>query len=284
MNVKQAYKKFLLKAQTIYSLSEGAVITDWVFESIANVKKEDFIKHPEQEISKATSEQLNKALVQVLEHKPIQYILGEGWFYNMKLKVNENVLIPRPETEELVEWIVTTATHQAPAVSILDIGTGSGCISIALKKHLHAATITAIDISKGALDVANENALTQKAHVQFLEFNFLDESKWKELPPFDMIVSNPPYIPIKEKEGLDKNVTNYEPHTALFVPDNEPLLFYKKIADFGKEHLNYNGKIFVEVHVDYAEQTVTVFKERNYNYVDLKKDMYGRDRMIMARL
>jgi len=284
MNAKQAYKKFLLKAQTIYSLNEAAVITDWVFESIANIKKQDFIKNPEQEISKSTSEELNKALIQVIDHKPIQYILGEGWFYNMKLKVNENVLIPRPETEELVEWIVTTATHQAPAITILDIGTGSGCISIALKKQMHAANITAIDVSKGALDVAAENALTHKTQIQFLEFDFLNESNWKNLPQFDMIVSNPPYIPIKEKDGLDKNVTDYEPHTALFVPDNEPLLFYKKIAGFGKEHLNYNGKIFVETHVDYAEQTLELFKASNYNYVDLKKDMYGRDRMIMARL
>jgi release factor glutamine methyltransferase len=283
MTLKEAYRNFLLQSQAIYSLSEATVITDWVFESVINIKKADLIKNPNLAITKAAHREITKRLEEVLQHKPIQYILGESWFYNMKLKVNEHVLIPRPETEELVQWILSVASHQPPVVSILDIGTGSGCISIALKKNLHAASITAIDVSKEALLLANENAVAQKTQIQFSAIDFLDELQWKELPLFDMIVSNPPYIPLNEKEKLSKNVIGYEPHSALFVPDDKPLLFYEKIAAFGKEHLNYNGKIFVEIHEDYAEKAVSLFKEKKYAFVDLKKDMFGKERMIMAR-
>jgi release factor glutamine methyltransferase len=283
MTIKEVYRSFLLQVQDIYPLSEATTITDWVFESVMNIKKADLIKNPHQLITKSSHLQINNHLQQLLQHKPIQYILGETWFYNMKLKVNEHVLIPRPETEELVEWVTTTDDRRLTTASILDIGTGSGCIAIALKKQLHAAVITAIDVSKDALTVAKENAATHNMHIEFLAFDFLNEAKWKELPIFDIIVSNPPYIPINEKEKLSKNVAAYEPGTALFVPNNNPLLFYEKIAAFGKEHLNYNGKIFVETHEKYAEETASIFKELKYGYVDSKKDMFGKDRMIMAR-
>jgi release factor glutamine methyltransferase len=283
MTVKEVYRSFLLEVQAIYPLSEATTITDWVFESIMNIKKADLIKNPQQLISRSSHIKIDDCLQQLLQHKPVQYILGETWFYNLKLKVNEHVLIPRPETEELVEWVLTTDDRRLTTGTVLDIGTGSGCISIALKKHLHAAVIIAIDISSDALTVAKENAANQNMHIQFLRFDFLNELKWKELPMFDAIVSNPPYIPTNEKEKLGKNVTEYEPGAALFVPDDDPLLFYKKIAAFGKEHLNYDGKIFVEVHEDFAEKTVAVFKALKYTYVDLKKDMYGKDRMIIAR-
>jgi len=284
MTLKEAYRNFLLQVQAIYSLSEATVITDWIFESVINIKKSDLIKNTTLSITKTAHLEITKRLREVLQHKPIQYVLGESWFYSIKLKVNEHVLIPRPETEELVQWIISVASHQPPAISILDIGTGSGCISIALKKHLHAASVTAIDISKDALALAKENATIQKTQIQFLQIDFLDETNWNALPMFDIIVSNPPYIPKNEKDKLDKNVIEYEPHSALFVPDNEPLLFYEKIAAFGKEHLNYNGKIFVETHENYAEKSATLFKENIYRYVDLKKDMFGKERMIMIRV
>jgi release factor glutamine methyltransferase len=283
MTIKETYRNFLLQAQSIYNLNEASVITDWVFEKIANIEKSIFIKYPDKYMNEESNERINECLLQLMQHKPIQYILGEVWFYKMKLKVNEHVLIPRPETEELVEWLLMTEKQRPTTVSILDIGTGSGCISIALKKHLHAAVITAIDVSVNALTVAKENAINHNMQIQFLEFDFLDESKWSELPMFDIIISNPPYIPVSEKEKMSKNVTEHEPGSALFVPDNDPLLFYKKIAAFGKDHLNYDGKIFVETHEDFGEKTASIFKDKKYTYVDSRKDMYGKDRMIMAR-
>jgi release factor glutamine methyltransferase len=283
MTVKEVYRNFLLQVQDIYPLSEATVITDWIFESLLRVKKADLIKNPTQLIGQSEHLQIAKCLEQLLEHKPVQYVLGEAWFYQMKLKVNEHVLIPRPETEELVEWVLT-ADHQPPTTArILDIGTGSGCIAIALRKHLAAAVITAIDISKDAIAIAKENAITQKVSIDFKKWDFLDKTTWKNLPMFDIIISNPPYIPLREKENMSTNVIVYEPHSALFVPDDDALLFYENIAAFGKEHLNYNGKVFVEVHENYAQKTAALFKAAKYMYVDIKQDMFGKERMIQAR-
>jgi release factor glutamine methyltransferase len=199
----------------------------------------------------------------------------------MKLKVNENVLIPRPETEELVGMIITN-NQQNSDIKILDIGTGSGCIPIALKKHLPDAVITSIDFSEGAILVAKENASIQNTAIQFIHVDFLDESGWTSFPKFDVIVSNPPYIPLNEKEKMDKNVTAYEPGMALFVPDNDPLLFYKKIAAFGKKHLNPEGKIYLETHEDYAKETAAAFTALQYEHVVIKEDMFGKERMVIA--
>ncbi len=282
MTIKEQYRLFLQQLQTIYSLNEATVITDWVFESLAGIERFDVIKNPDCPLLATKEEALNKALTPLLQHKPVQYVLGEGWFYKMKLKVNEQVLIPRPETEELVQLVLTHfATNQIAAPTILDIGTGSGCIPIAVKKNIPAAVVTAIDVSEGALLVANENATTQQTNIGFLQVNFLDESQWGALPKFDIIISNPPYIPINEKEKLDMNVTAFEPHQALFVPDNSPLLFYEKIATFGKTHLNLGGKIFMETHEDFAKETASLFKQ-HYKEVTIQKDIFGKERMVIA--
>ena len=163
----------------------------------------------------------------------------------------------------------------------MDIGTGSGCIAIAVKKNIPAAMITAIDVSEGALLVAKENATTQQTDIGFLQVDFLDEAQWNTLPKFDIIISNPPYIPINEKEKLDINVTAFEPHQALFVPDNSPLLFYEKIATFGKTHLSRGGKIFMETHEDYAKETASLFKQ-HYKEVTIQKDIFDKERMVIA--
>ena len=279
MNLKETYKNFLLQLQTIYSASEASVIADWIFEHDVKITRADIIKSPNKEISNQTIEQLNHHLTELLQHKPVQYVLGEAWFYNIKLKVNKHVLIPRPETEELVKLGVDS--WQLAAGNILDVGTGSGCIAIALKKNLHAATITAIDISENALSIAKENAAIQKTAIQFLQVDFLNEKNWQTFGMFDMIASNPPYIPADEKESLDKNVTGYEPHSALFVPDEQPLLFYEKMTAFGKEHLNNNGKILAEIHENFASAVLALFKT-NYHHAEIKKDIFGKDRMVIA--
>ena len=282
MTYSKLYRCFLGQLQAIYNMAEAGVITSWVFEKIAGIKKMDFIKHQAMEPELDVADKLNDALQQLLQHTPVQYVLGEAWFYKMVFKVNHDVLIPRPETAELVNWLLADYKDKelfSSSVSILDIGTGSGCIAVALKKNLPAATVTAIDFSAGALAIAKENALNNKVEINFFQLDFLNEQLWGTLPCFDLIVSNPPYIPISEKEQLDKNVTAYEPHSALFVPDSTPLLFYEKIALFGKSNLKKGGSIYVEVHENYAPQTAELFAKHRYD-VEAKKDIFEKDRML----
>ena len=281
MIIKELYRYFLVQLQEIYSLNEATIITDWVFDKVINIKRTDLLRVPNQPVTVAAHGLMNQKLMQLLKHKPVQYVLGEAWFYNMKFKVNEQVLIPRPETEQLVELIIAERKQKITDPLILDIGTGSGCIPIALKKHLPAAKVMALDISKGALEIAKENAAQYHTAIDFKQLNFLDEKQWSSLPSFDIIVSNPPYITLSEKEKLDKNVVDNEPHTALFVPDNEPLLFYKKIDSFSKQHLNEGGIIYMETHEDHAGE-VAEFFSKHHQKVVLKKDMYGKDRIVIA--
>ena len=279
MTINNFYRYYLQQLQQIYSLQEASVITEWVFENKASIRRLDILKLPDQILDDKKSAALTDALQQLLLHTPVQYVLGQTWFYNLKLKVNEQVLIPRPETEELVKWIIDEQLKQKEKFTILDIGTGSGCIAIVLKKNLPHALITAIDVSNGALSIAKENAFANDAAINFLSLDFLNEEVWKQLPAFDIIVSNPPYIPINEKDALDKNVTGFEPHTALFVPDNSPLLFYEKIALFATNHLTKNGKIYLETHEDFANQTAALFSKQ-FSSVLIKKDLPGKERMI----
>ena len=277
--IKDLYRNFLVQLQKIYSLSEATAITEWVFEKMASLKRSDILKNPEKKITAAADKLIQETLQQLLSHKPVQYVLGEAWFYRMKFKVNAHVLIPRPETEELVEQLIADRKSKLTDPAILDIGTGSGCIPIAIKKTLPASKLTAIDVSKDALALAKENAATHNAHINFIELDFLDESTWLNLPFFDIIISNPPYIPLNEKEKLAKNVTDFEPHLALFVPDKSPLIFYEKIAGFARDHLLPNGKIYLETHEDYAKETAALFTD-HYQTVMMKKDIYGKERMI----
>ncbi len=288
MTIDESYKHFVKDLQTIYDERESNNIADWVFENVG-IKKLDRITAKQQQLSNSTLTQLNNKLEQLLTHKPIQYVLGEAWFYKMKFSVNEHVLIPRPETEELVEWVVTEIRNKKLEIrnkkvsnstfTILDIGTGSGCIAIALKRELQKAQLYAIDISNDALLVAKQNAADQNEEINFLQLDFLNERDWSLLPSFDFIVSNPPYIPENEKSKLAKNVVDHEPDVALFVTDNDPFIFYKKIASFADNHLKEKGKIFVEVHEDYSLDVQKIFTKNNFK-IEKRKDMYGRERMI----
>lgn len=281
MMLKELYRNFLIQLQKIYSLNEATLITDWVFEKNAAVKRADILKNPEKIISADSSKLIQDALQELLSHKPIQYILGEAWFYRLKFKVNPHVLIPRPETEELVEQLIKDRRSKLTGPVILDIGTGSGCIPVAIKKNLPAAVVTAIDISEEALALARENAAMHHAHISFMALNFLDEKNWPSLPVCDIIISNPPYIPVSGKESMEEHVTRFEPHLALFVPDESPLLFYEKIAAFGKTNLLHNGRIYLEIHEDHAQATAALFR-KDYQTVMIKKDMYGKERMILV--
>jgi len=283
MGIKELYRNYLLQLQQLYPLSEATVITDRAFESIANIKRADLVKDPMKQLNNKTIQQLSKAFEQLLAHKPIQYVLGEAWFYHLKFKVNESVLIPRPETEELVEIVINSRKSMVTDASILDIGTGSGCIAIAIKKNMPAAIVSAIDVSGEALKIAEENSKQNSTRINFMQMDFLDESTWDLLPQYNVIISNPPYISKKEEKTLAKNVRDYEPHLALFVPDKDPLLFYSKIAAFGRSHLNSNGQIYLEVHEDLATEARSLF-QKHYSSAEIKKDMFGRERMLIIAI
>jgi release factor glutamine methyltransferase len=283
MTIKELYRNFLVSLQQEYSLSEATSITNWVFEKMVSLKRSDILKNPDKVITPAANEIIQLALQQLLQHKPVQYVLGEAWFYNMKLKVNEHVLIPRPETEELVEQLINDRKSKLTDPAILDIGTGSGCIPIAIKKNLPAALVTTIDISEKAKALAIENAILHNAHITFRQMDFLKEKNWDILPMFDIIISNPPYIPLNEKEKLSKNVSVFEPHIALFVPTRTPLIFYEKIAAFGSTNLRPSGKIYLETHEDHANEVAALFR-KDYETVLIKKDMYGKERMVLITI
>jgi release factor glutamine methyltransferase len=284
MTTGKAYKDFVTSLKTIYDDREADNIADWVFEKVTGSTKLQRRLNRNDDFEESEFLQLQNYVQQLLSHKPVQYVLHEAWFYKMKFFVNEDVLIPRPETEELVEWIVNDANSETignKPTNIIDIGTGSGCIGISLKKELPNATVLAIDLSKKALEVAKKNSSELKAEIEFLNHDFLNEEEWYSLNKFDIIVSNPPYIPVKEKDSLAKNVTEHEPGIALFVEDNDPYIFYKKIIQFAKTHLNPNGKIYMEVHEKYAGDVKNVFKKAGF-ISQVNKDIYGKERMIKA--
>lgn len=283
MTISQAYFDFTEKLKTIYEDREAENISDWVFENVTGLKRWERKENKNQELKENYFKKINNYLEALLQHKPVQHVLNEAWFYKMKFFVDENVLIPRPETEELIEWIISDFKKQKgnKPTDIIDIGTGSGCIPIALKKELPNSNITAIDVSEKALSVAKKNAEILQVQIDFLQIDFLNENVWKPLQFFNTIVSNPPYIPIKEKEILSKNVRDFEPSVALFVEDNDPYIFYKKIAQFAKGFLKENGKIYVEVHEEYANEVKIIFERAGY-LSEIKKDLYGKERMVKA--
>jgi len=210
--------------------------------------------------------------------EPVQYIFGESWFYGLKFKTDKRALIPRPETEELVEWIINTCPN---AQNILDIGTGSGCIAVSLAKKLPNSSVSALDISLDALTLAKENAEYNGVTVNFCHINIFKTENFEQ--KFDIIVSNPPYVTDAEKVDMLPNVLNYEPDLALFVPDNEPLIFYSRIAELAKNILNNNGFLFFEINRKFGKQIVKMLKQFGFEQIELKKDICGNDRFIRCK-
>jgi release factor glutamine methyltransferase len=279
MTIEEVYNDFKAELTKVYDQREADNIADWIFENITGLKRWER-RNSGNEISENHLDKLNEYLKELLKHKPVQYVLNEAWFYKRKFFVDENVLIPRPETEELVEWIISDVKDKQN-FEILDIGTGSGCIPVSLKKELRNANVTAIDVSENALFVARKNAKELDAEIDFKLIDFLHVEEWGALLKYDIIVSNPPYIPIAEKQILAKNVTDFEPGIALFVNNNDPYIFYEKIAGFAKLHLKEKGKIYVEVHDEYAKNVKEIFEKAGF-ISKIKKDIYGKERMVCA--
>jgi release factor glutamine methyltransferase len=258
-------------------------------EYLHNLKRVDVALNPDFELSEEEVEKWNAILAELQQEKPIQYITGEAWFYGLRFEVNENTLIPRPETEELVEWILNSPiTHHPSLITILDIGTGSGCIPISLKANLPQANVSAIDISEKALEVAKRNAELNKVEINFIQTNILEVEDLSKLgtsnfqlpASIDIIVSNPPYVRVLEKQEIKKNVLDYEPHLALFVEDNDALLFYRKIAQLALKNLAPNGLLFFEINQYLGKETVALLENLGFKNIELRKDIYGNDRMI----
>ncbi len=280
MTISEAREDLKNSLTNIYDESEAANISELVMEHITRWSRTEQIANKDISFSYAQQELLRNITARLVKHEPVQYILNEAWFAGLKFYVDRSVLIPRPETEELVDWIIRDCREQSKQFKMLDIGTGSGCIAISLKNKLPANEVWACDVSDGALTVARMNADTHQVAVDFVPLDFLLEEQRGQLGFFDVIVANPPYIPLKDKNPMKKNVVDYEPHLALFVSDNEPLIFYEAISDFGQKHLHEEGKIYLEIHEEIGEKVKALFQQNKYASVEIKKDMQGKDRMI----
>jgi release factor glutamine methyltransferase len=277
--VKESFQHFQHLISTTYEADEARSISQMVFKEILGYNTIQLILNENELIPAALFEQLDQIAFLINENQPIQYILGYEEFMGINFKVNPAVLIPRPETEELVEWIIKDS-KLLNHLSILDIGTGSGCIAISLKKNLPFATVSAIDISDDALKTASQNAKQNQIEVHFSKVDVLSQSLTST---YNVIVSNPPYVLEAEKLQMHRNVLDFEPSTALFVPDTDPLLFYKRIVSLAYVHLNSGGCLYFEINESFAEQTLDLFPDSDWFEKESRKDFRGKDRFVKAR-
>ncbi|MBU0697567.1 MAG: peptide chain release factor N(5)-glutamine methyltransferase [Bacteroidetes bacterium] len=275
--LKKIEKEFKHRLDIIYTRDESSVLFKMIISFLIRDNINNIVN---KELSESQLINFDQFTTQLLAHQPIQYVLGEADFYHIKFKVNRDVLIPRPETEELVYLIICEQSNKE--VTVLDIGTGSGCIPIALKKNLPLAQICAIDISESALVLANENAILNKAEVIFSKADALNlvSSEWSQ---FDVIVSNPPYIAQSEMEMMEENVKSHEPHLALFVDDDEPLIFYDKIGDFALSNLKLGGTLYFEINQQLAKETADILMKKGFT-TTIIKDINQNDRILKAQL
>ena len=288
ITIKDVFEDYK-QLNNIYDSTETEALTLLVISEICKLSKASIKAFPERELSTEQGEELKAILTRLQTGEPVQYILGETEFYGLPFKVNPSVLIPRPETEELVEWILSVCGGHFAENSkqfeeaILDIGTGSGCIAISLKKNLHNAQVSAVDISEPALQTAKVNAALNKVEINFIHSDVLDwEAQTAKFKMYNLIVSNPPYVTLYDKQQMHTNVTDHEPHNALFVPEDAPLLFYNAIADFALLKLPAKGLLFFEINENYGKQTLEMLQKKGFTDIILKQDMSGRDRMIKA--
>lgn len=283
MKIKEYRTDFIQNLSPIYDAGEAESFFYLILEEKQKLKRIDLALQPDLAFSDEEIEIWNSILKDLKQEIPIQYLLGKTSFYGLDFEVNGNVLIPRPETEELVEWIIKIRNpkFETRELKILDIGTGSGCIAISLAKNIPNAAVFAIDVSKRALDTARKNAENNEVSVVFMERNILETEDLEQ--NFDIIVSNPPYVRELEKVEIKKNVLDNEPHLALFVEDNNALVFYKKIAELAQKNLSENGQLFFEINQYLGKEMVDLLQKMNFKNIELRKDIYGNDRMICCR-
>jgi release factor glutamine methyltransferase len=295
MKLYEAEQSLVRDLKEMYDDGEAAHIAGLVMEHLTHFSKTERIMKKEVDLTGNQLSDWERYAAQLKNKQPVQYLMNKAWFYGLELYVDNNVLIPRPETEELVDWIINDVNlsgkdvfekkeneaDETTELKILDVGTGSGCIALALKKTLARAEVWGCDISEAALNVARRNGSALDIRVDFQGLDFLDEAQQRQLPTVHILVSNPPYVPLKDKDQMHANVVNYEPHTALFVPDHDPLLFYKALAQFGKKRLYAGGSIYMEIHEDLGQEVMDLFRKQGYG-VELKKDLQQKNRMVKA--
>jgi release factor glutamine methyltransferase len=280
MKIKNYRAQFIQKLSSIYDSGEAESFFYLILEENQKLKRIDLALNPDLTFSNEEIQLWNSLLEQLQQEIPIQYLLGKTSFYGLDFEVNVNVLIPRPETEELVEWIIQSQKLEEGSrkVKILDIGTGSGCIAIALAKNIPNSAVFAIDVSETALGVARKNAVINDVNVTFFEKNILETEDLEQ--NFDIIVSNPPYVRELEKLEIKKNVLDNEPHLALFVEDNDALVFYRKIAELAQKNLSPNGQLFFEINQYLGKEMIDLLEKMGFKNIQLRKDIYGNDRMM----
>ncbi|WP_348813696.1 peptide chain release factor N(5)-glutamine methyltransferase [Flavobacterium maritimum] len=284
MKIKEYRDQFIQELTPIYDAGEAESFFYLILEEKQQLKRIDLALRPDLFFSEEEIVVWNSILEQLKKEIPIQYLLGKTSFYGLDFEVNENVLIPRPETEELVDWIISNNLNVEPSDSetsglkILDIGTGSGCIAISLAKNLMNVSVFAIDVSEKALATAQKNAAINKTAVTFIHQNILETEDLQQ--QFDIIVSNPPYVRNLEKEEIKKNVLDNEPHLALFVEDNDALVFYRKIAELAQKNLLPHGQLYFEINQYLGKEMIDLLEQMNFKNIELRKDIYGNDRMI----
>ncbi|MFO7745612.1 MAG: peptide chain release factor N(5)-glutamine methyltransferase [Psychroflexus sp.] len=277
-NLKVLKKEFLEDLLPVYEANEASTMFAWLAEDLLNLKTHDLLLKTEAELKQIQLLKFEDAKARLIKEEPIQYILGYAEFFGLKLKVNSQVLIPRPETEELVQWILDDPLSSNLQMSIIDLGTGSGCIPIALARHLPEAKIKALDISAEALSLAELNSEKNKTKIDFIQANLLE---LEELAEVDIIVSNPPYVKYDEQQGMKGNVLENEPHLALFIENEDPLIFYRKIAELASK-MTKTPLVYVEINQYLAKETCQLFKDFGFEQVELRKDFRGNDRMLKA--
>ena len=282
-NVLTLKTEFISALSEIYTTEESNHFFTLLAKEYLNLSRVEIALQPDLMINEKKLHLFYNGLEKLKNQEPIQYIIGKTEFYNNLFFVNKSVLIPRPETEELVDWIVKENKNTKKTLNILDIGTGSGCIAISLAKNLPSA-VTAIDVLVKALETAEKNAQLNNVKITLLNKNILENKDLKLSEKQDIIVSNPPYVREQEKEQMQKNVLNYEPHLALFVNNDNPLLFYNAIADFALKNLKPNGKLYFEINEFLGNKTVALLQEKGFKNVVLKKDIFGKDRMVRGYL
>lgn len=283
--IREARTQFQESLQSTYPREEIDAILYLALSHLTDLSKAQLKAYPEKNLSNSQQTHLQVILSNLQSGQPIQYLLGETEFYGLTFKVSPSVLIPRPETEELVDWALKTAIEKELSnLKILDIGTGSGCIAISLKKKLAAAEVFAMDLSADALKTAQVNAELNATSIHFVQDDILNPSRLSHLNLLTLIISNPPYVTPEDKMRMHKNVVDFEPYTALFVPQEDPLLFYRAIADFSLIHLEKGAYLFLEINESFGLETVELLKLKGFQKVELRKDMQDKDRMIRAQL
>lgn len=263
----------------IYDKEEADTMLTMLIERFFQFSRTDLALNPDHRLSESEILRFHFAVKDLKKQKPIQYILKHVDFLNTRIMVDESVLIPRPETEEMVQHIIKQEKSDEK-LKILDIGTGSGCIAISLAKNLDNAEVTGIDISENALKVASKNIFVNEVMVHFKEFNILDPDAGEDIGEFDVIVSNPPYVTEADKSQMKENVLKYEPHEALFVTDNDPLLFYMAILYFAGELLIPGGRIYLEINEKFGQEVLQTLKKNGYQLVKIHQDIHGKDRFV----